>query len=155
MTTADGNIINSTSQFSSIQPNETIFIFVNYDYGKTGTFNPIASVTNQTYSDSKTITLDIKHIQAYNLSVVNESGSKRTFEFIIRNSLNTNLTGVNWTFDTKNSNVINSTATSTLQPSEQMFIYIDYNFTAAGNYNVNATARNGSLSDSRNLTITI
>ena len=155
LTTADGNIINSTSQFSSIQPNETIFIFVNYDYGKTGTFNPIASVTNQTYSDSKTITLDIKHIQAYNLSVVNESGSKRTFEFIIRNSLNTNLTGVNWTFDTKNSNVINSTATSTLQPSEQMFIYIDYNFTAAGNYNVNATARNGSLSDSRNLTITI
>jgi len=155
LTTADGNIINSTQQFSSIQPNETIFIFVNYDYGRTGTFNPIASVTNQTYSDSKTITLDIKHIQAYNLSVVNESGSKRIFEFIIKNSLNTNLTGVNWTFDTKHSNVINNTATSVLQPSEQMFIYIDYNFTSSGTFNVNATAINGTLTDSRNLTITI
>src|SRR3989338_1295208 len=155
LTTADGNIINSTQQFSSIQPNETIFIFVNYDYGRTGTFNPIASVTNQTYSDSKTITLDIKHIQAYNLSVLNESGSKRIFEFIIKNSLNTNLTGVNWTFDTKHSNVINNTATSVLQPSEQMFIYIDYNFTSSGTFNVNATAINGTLTDSRNLTITI
>src|SRR3989344_8902378 len=155
LTTADGNIINSTQQFSSIQPNETIFIFVTYDYGRTGTFNPIASVTNQTYSDSKTITLDIKHIQAYNLSVVNESGSKRIFEFIIKNSLNTNLTGVNWTFDTKHSNVINNTATSVLQPSEQMFIYIDYNFTSSGTFNVNATAINGTLTDSRNLTITI
>ena len=155
LTTADGNIINSTQQFSSIQPNETIFIFVNYDYGRTGTFNPIASVTNQTYSDLKTITLDIKHIQAYNLSVVNESGSKRIFEFIIKNSLNTNLTGVNWTFDTKHSNVINNTATSVLQPSEQMFIYIDYNFTSSGTFNVNATAINGTLTDSRNLTITI
>ncbi|MBI2101430.1 hypothetical protein HYT53_02365 [Candidatus Woesearchaeota archaeon] len=155
LTTAEGSIINSTQQFTSIKPNETVFIFVNYDYGKTGTFNPIASVTNQTYSDSKTITLDIKHIQAYNLSVVNESGSKRIFEFIIRNSLNTNLTGVNWTFDTKNSNVINATSNSILQPSEQMFIYIDYNFTASGVFNVNATTKNNTLSDSKNLTITI
>ena len=155
LTTADGSIINSTSQFSSIQPNETVFIFVSYDYGKTGTFSPVASVTNQTYSDSKSLTLDIKHIQAYNLTVANESGSKRIFEFIIKNSLNTNLTNTNWTFDTKNSNVINATSNSILQPNEQMFIYIDYNFTATGTFNVNATARNGTLSDSRNLTITI
>src|SRR3989338_3922811 len=155
LTTADGSIINSTSQFSSIQPNETVFIFVSHDYGKTGTFSPVASVTNQTYSDSKSLTLDIKHIQAYNLTVANESGSKRIFEFIIKNSLNTNLTNTNWTFDTKNSNVINATSNSILQPNEQMFIYIDYNFTATGTFNVNATARNGTLSDSRNLTITI
>ena len=155
LTTADGSIINSTSQFSSIQPNETVFIFVSYDYGKTGTFSPVASVTNQTYSDSKTITLDIKHIQAYNVTVANESGSKRIFEFILKNNLNTNLTSVNWTFDTRNSNVINSTITSILQPTEQMFVYIDYNFTTTGTFNVNATARNGSLSDSRNLTVII
>ena len=101
------------------------------------------------------MTLDIKHIEAYNLSVVNESGSKRIFEFIIKNNLNTNLTNVNWTFDTKNSNVINNTISSIIQPSEQMFVYIDYNFTTAGTYNVNATAINGSLRDYRNLTIVI
>jgi len=155
LTTGNGDIINSTQQFSYVKPNETVFVFVNYDYGASGTFSPTATVTNQTYSDSKTITLNIKHIEAYNLSVVNESGSKRIFEFIIKNSLNTNLTGINWTFDTKNSNVINSTINSVLQPSEQMYVYIDYNFTTTGTYNVNATARNGSLIDYRNLTITI
>ena len=36
-----------------------------------------------------------------------------------------------------------------------MFIYIDYNFTTTGTFNVNATARNNTLIDSRNLTITI
>ncbi|MBI3027442.1 hypothetical protein HYY70_04980, partial [Candidatus Woesearchaeota archaeon] len=155
LTAGDGEIINSTSQFSSIKPNETVFIFVNYEYGKTGTFIPIASVTNITYSDSKSITLELKHIEAYNLSVLNESGTKRIFEFVIRNSLNSNLTGVNWTIDTKNSNVINATSNSILQPSEQIFIYADYNFTAAGSFNVNASARNGTLVDSINLTVTI
>ena len=155
LATGDGTIINSTGQFASILPNETVFIFVNYDFGASGAYSLVASVTNQTYSDSKTLNLDIKHLEAFNLSVVNESGSKRIFEFIIKNNLATNLTGVNWTFDTKNSNVINSTITSTLQPSEQIFVYIDYNFTTAGTYNANATAINGSLRDSKNLTITI
>ncbi len=153
LTTGDGFIINSTSPFTSIKPNETVFIFVNYDYGKSGTFSLTASVTNGTYSDSKSITLDVKHIEAFNLSVVNESNTKRIFEFIIKNNLNTNLTNVNWTFDTNNSYVINGTITSILKPDEQMFVYIDYNFTTAGTFNVNATARNGSLSDSSNLTV--
>ena len=98
---------------------------------------------------------DIRHIEAYNLSIVNESESKRMFEFIIKNNLNTNLTGINWTFDTKNGNVINSTMNSILQSNELMYVYIDYNFTSAGTFNTNATARNGTLIDSRNLTVTI
>jgi len=155
LTTGNGKIINSTSQFSSIKSNETVFIFIQYDYGASGTFSPVATITNGTYSDSKTITIDVKHIEAFNLSVVNESGTKRIFEFIIKNNLNTNLTNVNWTFDTKDSNVINATSNSILQPSEQMFVYIDYNFTATGTFNVNATAKNGTLSDSKNLTVAI
>ena len=146
---------NSTSVFNSIQPNESVFIYANYDYGKTGTFTPSAIVTNVTYSDTKTFTLNVKHIEAYNLSLLNQSVNGSIFEFVIKNNLNNNLTNVSWNLDTKNSNVINSTINATLQPSEQIFTYIDYNFTAAGTYNVNATARNGTLSDSRNLTVTI
>ncbi len=155
LTAGNGQIINSTQQFSSIKSNETVFIFVNYDYGAQGTFSPIAAVTNGTYSDTKTIAINVKHIEAYNLSVLNESETKRIFEFIIRNSLSTNLTGVNWTLDTKNSYVINSTSSILLQPSEELFIYLDYNFSTTGAFNINATARNGSLSDSKNLTINI
>jgi len=45
--------------------------------------------------------------------------------------------------------------TTECKPNEEMFVYLDYNFTTTGTFNVNATARNGTLSDSRNLTITI
>ena len=99
--------------------------------------------------------LDVRHIQAYNLSILNESETKRIFEFVINNALNNNLTNVSWTFDTKNGDVINSTSNAILQPSEQIFVYIDYNFTSTGTFNVNASAINGTLIDYRNLTITI
>jgi len=55
----NGQIINSTSPFSALQSNETVFVYVNYDYGTNGTFSPTASVTNGTYSDSKSITLNV------------------------------------------------------------------------------------------------
>ncbi len=155
LATGDGTVIDSVTNFSRMQPNETVFVFVNYDYGDSGTFNPVAYVANSTYSDSKSITLDIKHIEVYNLSIVNESESKRMFELVIKNNLNNNLTAINWTFDTKNGNVINSTMNSLLQSNELMYVYIDYNFTSAGTFNTNATARNGSLSNSRNLTISV
>ena len=154
-TTGNDDIINSTQKFSTIGSNETVFIFINYDYGTTGTFNPSISVTNGTYSDIKIITLDVKHIEAYNLSVLNESNATRIFEFVINNALNSNLTAVNWTFNTRNSNVINSTLNAILQPSEKLFVYISYNFTTTGTFNVNATARNGTLADSRNMTISV
>ena len=155
LTAGDGQIINSTSPFNPIRPNETVFIYIGYDYGSTGTFNTIASITNGTSSDTKTITLNVLHIQAYNLSLLNQSTNGSIFEFIIKNNLNTNLTNVTWNFDTKNGNIINSTINITLQPNEIIFNYINYNFTSAGAYNVNSTARNGTLSDSRNLTVIV
>ncbi|MBI2541640.1 tandem-95 repeat protein [Candidatus Woesearchaeota archaeon] len=145
----------SANALFSLQPNESIFVFVSYNYSAAGDYTITASATNKTHADSESMAIDIEDIEAYNLTVVNESGTKRIFEFIIKNSLDTNLTNVNWTFDTKSGNVINATANNMLQPSEELFVYIDYNFTGAGTFNVNATARNGTLTDSRNLTITI
>ncbi|MBI3027437.1 S8 family serine peptidase [Candidatus Woesearchaeota archaeon] len=155
LATGDGVIINSLQQFASIRPNETVFVYVNYDYGTGGTFNPTATATNITYSDSKTIALDIRHLESLNLTVANESSNKRIFEYIIKNFLSFNLTNVSWDIDTKNGYVINSTETALIQPSEQIFVYIDYNYTTTGTYNVNATAANNTLRDSINLTITI
>ena len=95
------------------------------------------------------------YININNIAVLNESGNKRIFGFDIENGLSTNLTNVNWTLDTRNSNVINATSNIILQPNEKIFVYIDYNYTSAGIYNINTTARNGTLIDSRNLTIII
>ncbi len=151
--TGDGQAVDSASPFASMRPNETVFIFADYEYGKGGTYNPIAFVTSNTYSDLKGIILSVKHIQAYNLSLLSQSINGSIFEFAIKNSLKSNLTNVSWTLDTKNGYVINSTITSLLQPSEIILLYAAYNFTSPGEYNVNGTAVNGSLSDYRNLTV--
>jgi len=79
----------------------------------------------------------------------------RTFEFEIKNQLTVNLTGVSWQFDTKDNNLISSAENVNLAPDETMFVYFEYNFSSTGTYNVNATAINGSLIDSVNLSITI
>ena len=152
--TGEGVTIDS-QYLLNVSPNESVFFYINYDYGSGGTFSPEFYVQNPNYEDNKVISIDIRHLESLNVSIVNETNTKRIFEYVIKNFLNQNLTSVNWTFDTKNSNVINSTISSVLQPSEQMFIYINYNFTTTGTYNVNATATNGTLADSKNLTVTI
>ncbi len=148
------DVINSNLLYN-LAVNESIFVFNEYNYSRTGDFMVTASANDGISQASESIFIDIEDIELSNLSVLNESGTKKIFEFVIENKLSTNLTNVSWVFDTKNSNVINGTKTTTLQPNEEMFIYIDYNFTTTGTYNVNASARNGTLIDSRNLTVTI
>ncbi|MBI2651326.1 hypothetical protein HYX01_02550 [Candidatus Woesearchaeota archaeon] len=145
----------TANELFDTKPNESIFVFAEYKYPTNGEFNAVASATDGTNSDSESLPVNVKAIEVSNLSVLNISGTIGVFEFIIENKLATNLTNVSWIFDTKNSNVINSTLTTALQPSEQMFVYVDYNFTATGTFNVNASARNGTLIDSRNLTVAI
>lgn len=143
------------NELLGLNPNESIFVFAEYLYPSGGEYNVIASATDGTNSDSESLSVNVKAVEVANLSVLNISGTEAIFEFVIGNRMSANLTGVNWTFDAKNGNIINSTMAATLQPSEQMFVYIEYNFTTAGTYNVNATARNGSLSDSKNLTVIV
>jgi len=150
-----GEEIISADFLTNLQPNESIFVFAAYNYSATGDYNVVASATDGTYSDSESITIDIPDIEVNSLSVLNITGTVGTFEFIIENTLQTNLTNGSWVFDTKNINIINSTYTTTLQPSEEIFVYLQYNFSETGTFNVNATAINGSLSDSRNLTVII
>ena len=150
----NGQTLNSNQNFT-LAGNETIFIFVEHDYSNGGQFESTATVSNADYSDSSSINFEVKHLEAENLSVLNQTGTKIIFEFIMKNYLNTNITNASFSFDTKNSNVINSTIPIQLQPDEEIFIYLEEDFGVSGTFNVNATARNGTLTDSTNLTIVI
>jgi len=151
--TKDGTVISATKLFN-LTPSEIMLGYAAYTYSSSGTFNPSVTVTSASLTDTESITIDVPGLEITGLSVLNESGTKRIFEFIIENTLLTNLTNVNWTFDTKNNTIINATSTVILQPNEELFVYLDYNFTGIGTFNVNATAKNGSLIDSRNLSVT-
>ena len=150
----NGDEINS-EKIVTLQPKEGMFIFVNYDFLTSGTYDVNATARNGTLTDSMNLSVTAVNIELKNITVLNENATKRIFELVIENALLTDLTSVNWTFDTKDNFVINATSNSLLQPLKQMFVYIDYNFTTSGTFNVNATAKNGTLSDSRNLTVVI
>ena len=148
----------------SLQPNKNAFVFVAYDYPQSGSFVANATAKSFNSQDSQLLLVNVPGLQsgidAYNLNVLNASGTRRLFEFSINNTLNSSLSNVFWTFDTKNNNIINGTITNVLQPSKPMFVYVDYNFnipTVSGNlsFNVNATASNNSMKDSVNLTILV
>ena len=148
----------STIQFStnhSLNSSEEVFVFVEYNYTTVGDKTLIATATSGSLAETESTSINVPDIEVLNLVVLDSNLTKRIFRFDIKNNLDINLTNINWTFDTNNSYVINSTITSILKPAEQLFIYIDYNFTSTGTFNTNATAKNGTLTDSRNLTISI
>ena len=142
-------------QLINLTQNTDIFVLFSYNYTPTGDYTVTATATDSINQDSDSISIDIEDIGAGNLTGLYNSSRERIFEFFITNQLTSTLTNVSWQFDTKNGLMINSTENIILTPGETIFNYIKYNFTSAGTYNVNATAINGSLKDSANLTITI
>ena len=65
--------------------------------------------------------------------VVYSNQTERIFEIGINNTLNMNITNISWIFnsgqDTLSSNILFS-----LQPFEQIFIYINYNYSTTGSF---------------------
>ena len=147
--------INSIYAYN-LTPNNFSYVFVEYNYTQTGDFTPIASASSDSNQDSETLpAIDIPDIEASNLSLIYNDSTYRVFFFTITNMLSSPLTNVNWTFDTKNNNVITANQSFSLNSSKEAFIFIEYNYSSTGTYTVNATAINGSLKDSTYYEFTI
>ena len=151
--TGEGQI--AANELSLISPNESIFVFAAHNYTETGDYTILAEAFDEIYSDSESIQIDIYDLEMANVSVLNISSTSAVFELALENFLQSNLTNVSWAFDTKDGSVINSTSILILQPEEAAFVYVSHNFSTTGSYNVNATAINGTLTDSRNLSVIV
>ena len=150
-----GDEINSNVPFDNIAPNETVFLFISNEYQKSGKYLPVISIADGTESASKAIGLEIKHIELQDLHIADETNSKRIFGFSVKNWLNSSLGNITWSLDTKNNEIINNEFAGTLGANETLFVFIDHNFTAPGEYNVSAAAASGRLNDYRRLTISV
>ena len=64
------------------------------------------------------------------------------------------MVNVSWSLNTGNG-VVSSTSPITLQPQESAFVFVTYNYTAAGSFGANFTAVNGSWTDVEALNVTI
>lgn len=152
MDMGDGAIISGAANFS-LNSGENISIIVAHNYTDDLPYTVRANATSS--FANATEALAIGDLAVRNLTVLNSSGSKRTFGFDIANLVSGNFTSVSWSFDTKNNAIINASINATLNTSESVFVFLEHNFTSAGTFNVNATGRNASFIASQNLSISV
>jgi len=145
----------SSNSLLSLGVEESVFVIAGYDYPSNNYYTATLTAIAGSPINDRSVSVDLRGIIIDSFSTLNLSGTAAVLELIIENPLSLNLTGVNWSIDTKNNNILNSTQTLALEPNEQILSYIAYNFTSTGTFNVNATASNGTLMDSYNLNIII
>lgn len=136
-------IINATSSVN-LKPQETAFVFVNYNYTSGGNYIVNASVTNGTSYDDKTLSVTINtsnyDVKLYNLTILNSTGTERTFEFLIENTGSTILGNIGWNMTVTGEGGVNGTQSLNLTVGEIARILVNYNYTTGGLHNVTAKA---------------
>lgn len=143
-----------STELINLTVGETVFVFVQYEYNQSGNYTITAKSENSITSDEESINVSIGYIGASDLMVLYNNSKERIFQFIITNYFTMALTDVNWTLYT-GENLIAANQLATLEPDESLFVFVDYNYTSNDTYNVIATAINGSVEDSTNLSVTI
>ena len=144
--------INLTTNHS-LNRSENIMVFVKYNYTTLGDKTLTATSTSGSFVETESTVINVG-IDLKNLQILNSSNTTRIFGFDIKNNLNINFTSVNWTMNT---GLINITAKNlvVLIPDEELFVYVNYNYTSTGSFNANATAINGTLQDSEIISVSV
>jgi len=149
--TGEDNIF--AQQLINLNSSETIFVFVENSYSSDGTFNVRVNTTNNSISDSKTMTTTVtKRLDLTGLTNLSTIGNIVVVEFTITNMMDGNLTNVNWTVNTNNQE-IKANQLINLISNENIFTYIQYDYGGAGSYLFNTTVKSVSEEDSENITI--
>jgi len=146
--------INSNNTYN-LTPNNFSFNFIEYTYQSSGDFQITAEATSDSYSDSENINIKIIDILVEGLTMLHNASLQSIFFYSITNTLNSPMTDVNWTFDFGDGNATSAEDLFELSPKNQSWVFIEYQYSSADTYTVNATAINGSLTDSEQNTFTI
>jgi len=98
---------------------------------------------------------DVSNISISSLSSIYSSGTYQIFEMIILNNGNLDLTNISWTINLGDSNTAQSTYNFNLTSNEQIFVFIEHNYSSTGSYNVIVNATAGNISASRTESIDV
>lgn len=151
----DGALINSTRN-AGLAVNESMILYAEYNYSSQGNYVVIANATalSQGVSAMQILEVSAGALSVSNFSVINSSGTLRTFEAYLKNYMAVNMTNVSWSLNTGNG-IVSSALPVALQPQEVVLVFVQYNYTSAGVFAANFTAVNGSWNDLEALNVTI
>jgi len=151
--TGNGNV--SSQEQIELESGEDVFIYVGYNYSAYGGYTAEIVVTSGVMGDSAELDFSVVALDVKDLVERKSTGSNRIFEFILKNYLDSVLEGVNWSFKSGDGGVVNSAEGVNISSGEEVFVYVEYNYTSAGDYVVNVTASGGGYSDEEAVNVTI
>ncbi len=147
------SVINGTIN-STLEPSNDVFMYVDYNYSSYGDFSVNLTVNKENITISKNITIHVGDLIISDFSELYSSTTDRIFTFTISNNGNNNLSNINWSLET-GENIIYAQQLVNLQPSEDVFVYVRYNYTTGGDYNVIANVTDGTNIDSDSISISV
>ncbi|MBI2559052.1 PQQ-binding-like beta-propeller repeat protein [Candidatus Woesearchaeota archaeon] len=128
------------------------------DCTSSGNYSVLVEVSDGSLSDFRYVNVQVNETCAgltiTSLNAVYSNATRYNFEFAVKNFLDASLNNVTWNINFGDGSVLNST-NIILNSQENMSAYVDYTYLTVGTYVVNATATNGSLTRSRNITINV
>ena len=148
----DGTTIYA-NQLTTLAPGNQLFVLIQRTYASLAN-----RIVNATAFTTSRIASRIRYVTYLNVSefkILNSSFTKRIFGFNITNLYTRNHTGVLWNLTFGNNASLNGTLVITLIPDETAFVLTEYNYTSSGTFIANASAKNGTLLSSQNITISV
>src|SRR3989344_1499104 len=148
----NGDAVNSTIGIN-LSVGENASVYVAYNYSSVGLFTVTATARAAGLSSSQNITVEFP-LQLRNLSTIYSSARERLFEFIIENTYGRPPPEVNFSVS-RGDGSENSTYPLNLSAGESVSVYYYYNYSAAGNYTVNASATSGAYVSGENISVAV
>lgn len=134
---------NKNNQNITLKAYEEVFIHLQHNYSTVGNFT-VTAYANSSWYDSNFQNIDVSvegiNLKLTNFTIINSSGTQRTFEFFIENDGTSILNNIYWNMTVTNEGGVNGTQPITLASGEGIFVYVNYNYTTGGLHNVTVKA---------------
>lgn len=137
----DGNILSSSYQ-TSLEYDEELQLFIEYNYSLGGQKTVNFSISNGSVADYLEYDFEIPNINISNYSIMYSNKSVVILEYRIKNMLPYQMGNVSWSINT-GQNTITNNYNITLESEEEIFMFLKENFNAYGTYYITFNASDG------------
>src|SRR3989344_5588937 len=128
----------AANQLVNLNVNENVSVYIAYNYSTRGQFTINATAFNETLKDSEILSITVSDLVVTEFDKIYLNQTEFIIEIIANNTGLNALTNINWTLNMNDSNIIKANSLFNLNSGENILIYVEYNYSSIGKYNVTA-----------------